>query len=319
MSLQNREQELKKLYLQRLNEAGYNTVPKLVQVLPPTIMNIIQSDILTAEKLFVAALKSHMTLIYKEFSGDPPEGINKPLNDIGYMTIQEIAEANPTIIAKTLKIDLENAGDIVLHAMELSVLHDENISKTGKDMLDDLDKEISHYLGQLDRLEKNQKLKTIVEETVLKIYDTIKMPSEEIKITQNQKEEILAIINQFMTVFPACTGFALYNKRGEGVLNVSNDKQAKKTLTNIHDSIPTLFWKISLVLEEKDEYGWINARPHIVWIETIRNRSLTRQLAYIGIFLFEASAKEGVGTATPTIKGISKEIERIIYGEVIKR
>ncbi|NHJ05447.1 MAG: hypothetical protein EAX90_11520 [Candidatus Heimdallarchaeota archaeon] len=319
MSIQNREQELKKLYLERLYEAGYNTVPKLVQVLPPTIMNIIQSDIITAEKLFVAALKSHMTLIYKEFDGDPPEGINKPLNDIGYMTIQEIAEANPTIIAKSLKINLENAGDIVLHAMELSVSQYESINKTGKDMLDDLDKEISHYLGQLDRLEKDQKLKTIVEETVLKIYDTIKMPSEEIKITQNQKEEILAIINQFMTVFPACTGFVLYNKRGEGILNIANDKQAKKTLTNIHDSIPTLFWKISLVLEEKDEYGWINAHPHIVWIETVRNRNLKRQLAYIGLFLFEASAKEGVGTATPTIKGISKEIERIIYGEVIKR
>ncbi|HUU77635.1 MAG TPA: hypothetical protein VMX55_04765 [candidate division Zixibacteria bacterium] len=319
MSLQTREQELKKFYLERLYEAGYNTVPKLVQVLPPTIMNIIQSDIITAEKLFVAALKSHMTLIYKEFNGDPPEGINKPLNDIGYMTIQEIADANPTIIAKSLKINLENAGDIVLHAMELSVSQYESISKTGKEMFDDLDKEISHYLGQLDRLEKEQKLKTIVEETVLKIYDTIKMPSEEIKITQNQKEEILAIINQFMTVFPACTGFALYNKRGEGVLNISNDKQAKKTLTNIHDSIPSLFWKISLVLEEKDEYGWINAHPHIVWIETVRNRSLKRQLAYIGLFLFEASAKEGVGTATPTIKGISKEIERIIYGGVIKR
>ena len=82
--------------------------------------------------------------------------------------------------------------------------------------------------------------------------------------------------------------------------------------------MPSLFWKISLVLEEKNEYGWVNAQPHLVWIEAIRDRSMKRQLAYIGLFVFEAESQDGVGTATPTIKGIIKEIERIIYGSVMK-
>ena len=319
MSMEKREQELKKLYLERLKEAGYTTVPELVQVLPPTLMNIIQSNTETAEKLFIAALKSHMFLINKEFQGDAPEGINKPLNDIGYMTIQELSEANPMTIAKTLKINLENAGDIVLYAMELSLNQGESVTGVGKELIDDLDREISHYLGQLERLEQDQKLKTIVEEAVHKIYDTIKMPDTETAISVEQKEEIQKIIKQFMTVFPACTGFVIYNKRGEGILNISSDERAKKTLANIHSSIPTIFWKISLALEKKDEYGWINAHPHLVWIETIRNRKLKRQLAYIGLYIFEAESKEGVGTATPTIKGITKEIERIIYGGVLKK
>lgn len=319
MSLEKKEQELKKLYLKRLKEAGYTTVPELVQVLPPTLMNIIESNIEISEKLFVAALKSHMFLINKEFQGDAPDGINKALNDVGYMTIQELAEANPMIIAKTLKINLENAGDIVLYAMELSLNQRESVSGSGKELISDLDREISHYLGQLERLEQDQKLRTIVDNTVNKIYDTIKMPGEETIIEIKQKEEIQKIINQFMTVFPACTGFAMYNKRGEGILNIANDERSKKTLRNIHSSIPQIFWKISLVLEKKDEYGWINAHPHLVWIETIRNRRLKRQLAYIGLYIFESESKEGVGTATPTIKGITKEIERIIYGGVLKK
>jgi hypothetical protein len=45
---------------------------------------------------------------------------------------------------------------------------------------------------------------------------------------------------------------------------------------------------------------------------------MKRQLSYIGLFVFEAESQDGVGTATPTIKGIIKEIERIIYGSVMK-
>ena len=56
------------------------------------------------------------------FQGEPPEGVNKALTDLGYMTIQEIADANPGIIAKALQISLDNAGDIVLYSMELSVV-----------------------------------------------------------------------------------------------------------------------------------------------------------------------------------------------------
>ena len=156
-------------------------------------------------------------------------------------------------------------------------------------------------------------MKEIVEVSVQKIHDTIKFPSAEFNISQEQKNAIQKIIQQFMTVFPACTGFAIYNKRGEGIFSFSNDQHAQKTLGIIHDSISTLIWKISLSLEERDEYGWISAQQHIVWIEAIRNRKSKRQLAYIGLFLFESEARKGVGTATPTIKGILKEIERIVY------
>ncbi len=307
-----KEQELKQLYLQRLKSAGYHSIPDLVEILPPTIMNVIDSTITIAEQLFMAAIKSHMLLVQKEFHGDPPQGINKALTTMGYMTIQELAEANPTIIAKALKVNLEHAGDLALYAMELSVKQDDFIV-TSDDLIDDLDKEISHYLGQLDRLEQNQKLKEIVEVSVQKIHDTIKLPSSEFSISQEQKNAIQKIIQQFMTVFPACTGFAIYNKRGEGIFSFSNDQQAQQTLGIIHESISTLIWKISLSLEERDEYGWVSAQQHIVWIEAIRNRKSKRQLAYIGLFLFESEARKGVGTATPTIKGILKEIERIVY------
>jgi len=313
-----KEMELKKLYLEKLRSAGYNTVPELVEILPPTIMNILGSTISTAENLFVTALKTHMKNIQDQFQGDKPDGINKALTDLGYMTIQEVAEANPSIIAKALKINLTDAGDIVLYAMELSVVQEKIEQKDGKVIIENLDKEISHYLGHLDRLEQNKKLKVLVDETVHRIRETIKLPSEELIIIEEQKVRIQKVIEQFITVFPACTGFAIYNKRGEGIYNFAIDDDAKGTLANIHNSISSLFWKISLALEEKDEYGWINAYPHLVWIEAIRDRSLKRQLAYIGIFVFEAESQEGVGTATLTIKGIIKEIERIIYGEVMK-
>ena len=313
-----KEAELKKIYLERLHEAGYNTIPELVEILPPTIMNILDSSISTAESLFVTALKAHMKNIQEQFQGDNPEGINKALTDLGYMTIHEIAEANPSIIAKALKINLADAGDLVLFAMELSVVQDKIERKNGKVSIDALDTEISHYLGQLDRLEQDKKLKVLVDESVQKIHDTIKLPSEELKIVEEQKAEIKKILEQFTTVFPACTGFAMYNKRGEGIYNYIVDNNAKETLANIHNTLPTLFWKISLVLEERNDYGWVNAQPHLVWIEAIRDRSMKRQLSYIGLFIFEAESQDGVGTATPTIKGIIKEIERIIYGSVMK-
>lgn len=313
-----KEAELKKIYLERLRNAGYNTVPELVEILPPTIMNILDSSISTAESLFVTALKAHMKNIQEQFQGDNPEGINKALTDLGYMTIHEIAEANPSIIAKALKINLADAGDLVLFAMELSVVQDKIERRNGKVSIDALDTEISHYLGQLDRLEQDKKLKVLVDESVQKIHDTIKLPSEELKIVEEQKAEIKKILEQFTTVFPACTGFAMYNKRGEGIYNYIVDNNAKETLANIHNTLPTLFWKISLVLEERNDYGWVNAQPHLVWIEAIRDRSMKRQLSYIGLFVFEAESQDGVGTATPTIKGIIKEIERIIYGSVMK-
>jgi len=313
-----KEAELKKIYLERLRDADYNTVPELVEILPPTIMNILDSSISTAESLFVTALKAHMKNIQEQFQGDNPEGINKALTDLGYMTIQEIAEANPSIIAKALKINLADAGDLVLFAMELSVIQDKIERRNGEVSIDDLDTEISHYLGQLDRLEQNKKLKVLVDESVQKIHDTIKLPSEELEIVEEQKAEIKKILEQFTTVFPACTGFAMYNKRGEGIYNFIVDNDAKETLANIHSSLPSLFWKISLVLEEKNEYGWVKAQPHLVWIEAIRDRNMKRQLSYIGLFVFEAKSQDGVGTATPTIKGIIKEIERIIYGSVMK-
>ena len=313
-----KEAELKKIYLERLRNAGYNTIPELVEILPPTIMNILDSSISTAESLFVTALKAHMKNIQEQFQGDNPEGINKALTDLGYMTIHEIAEANPSIIAKALKINLADAGDLVLFAMELSVVQDKIERRNGKVSIDALDTEISHYLGQLDRLEQDKKLKVLVDESVQKIHDTIKLPSEELKIVEEQKAEIKKILEQFTTVFPACTGFAMYNKRGEGIYNYIVDNNAKETLANIHNTLPTLFWKISLVLEERNDYGWVNAQPHLVWIEAIRDRSMKRQLSYIGLFVFEAESQDGVGTATPTIKGIIKEIERIIYGSVMK-
>ena len=312
----NKEQELKRLYLERLKDAGYNTVPELVEILPPTIMNIIGSNIVTAEMLFIAAMKSHMSYIQKVFQGSPSEGLNKALNDFGYMTVNEIAEANATIIAKTLHISLENAGELVLYAMELSTASEYGGSVSQEDLIDDLDKEISHYLGQLERIETDQKLKVLVEESVQKIHETIKLPAEEISLVKDQKDRIIKVIEQFTTVFPACTGFVIYNKRGEGVLNFTTDARSKATLEKIHESIPSLFWKISLVLEERNEYGWITSHPHLVWIEALRDRDTKRQLAYIGVFIFEAESKEGVGTATPTIKGIIKEIERIIYEKV---
>ncbi|TET30427.1 MAG: hypothetical protein E3J70_04595 [Candidatus Heimdallarchaeota archaeon] len=313
-----KEAELKKIYLERLRNAGYNTIPELVEILPPTIMNILDSSISTAESLFVTALKAHMKNIQEQFQGDNPEGINKALTDLGYMTIHEIAEANPSIIAKALKINLADAGDLVLFAMELSVVQDKIERRNGKVSIDALDTEISHYLGQLDRLEQDKKLKVLVDESVQKIHDTIKLPSEELKIVEEQKAEIKKILEQFTTVFPACTGFAMYNKRGEGIYNYIVDNNAKETLANIHNTLPSLFWKISLVLEERNDYGWVNAQPHLVWIEAIRDRSMKRQLSYIGLFVFEAESQDGVGTATPTIKGIIKEIERIIYGSVMK-
>ncbi|MHA1185469.1 MAG: hypothetical protein ACTSXA_14030 [Candidatus Heimdallarchaeota archaeon] len=311
-----KEQELKQLYLERLKEAGYHTVPELVEILPPTIMNIIGSTISTAEKLFTAAMKSHMYYIQKVFQGNPSEGLNKALNDFGYMTINEIAEANASIIAKTLHINLESAGELVLYAMELSTAAEYESDVSQENLIDDLDKEISHYLGQLDRIETEQKLKVLVEESVQKIHETIKLPAEEFPLEVDQKNRIIKVIEQFTTVFPACTGFVIYNKRGEGVLNYTADSRAKDTLAKIHESIPSLFWKISLVLEERNEYGWITTQPHLVWIEALRDRDTGRQLAYIGVFIFEAESKDGVGTATPTIKGIIKEIERIIYEKI---
>ncbi|MHA1125104.1 MAG: hypothetical protein ACTSO7_05745 [Candidatus Heimdallarchaeota archaeon] len=311
-----KEQELKRLYLERLKEAGYHTVPELVEILPPTIMNIIGSNISTAEKLFIAAMKSHMYYIQKVFEGSPPEGLNKALNDFGYMTVNEIAEANATIIAKTLHISLESAGELVLYAMELTTSSEYGSRVSSEELIDDLDKEISHYLGQLERIETDQKLKVLVEESIQKIHETIKLPAEEINLVKDQKDRIKRVVEEFTTVFPACTGFVIYNKRGEGVLNYTTDTRSKETLTKIHESIPTLFWKISLVLEERNEYGWITTHPHLVWIEAVRDRNTKRQLAYISVFIFEAESKEGVGTATPTIKGIIKEIERIIYEKI---
>jgi hypothetical protein len=202
--------------------------------------------------------------------------------------------------------------------MELSVFQEKIERKDGKVVIDNLDKEISHYLGHLDRLEQDKKLKVLVDETVQKIRETMKLPSEELEIVEVQKAEIQKVLEQFTIVFPSCSGFAMYNKRGEGIYSFVVDSAAKETLSNIHSSIPSLFWKISLVLEERNEYGWVNAHPHLVWIEAIRDRSMKRQLAYIGLFVFEAEAQDGVGTATPTIKGIIKEIERVIYGTVMK-
>ncbi|NHJ47793.1 MAG: hypothetical protein FK733_08395 [Asgard group archaeon] len=314
-----KEAELKKTYFQRLRDAGYNTVPELVQILPPTIMNIIGSSIATAEKLFLSAIKTHMLNIQKHFDGDAPEGVNKALTDFGYMTIQEISEANSNVIAKTLQISLEHAGEIVLYAMELSVKGEEVLELKDRElMIEDLDREVTHYLDQLDRVKDEKKLDVIVEETVQKIHDTIKLPSDEIIISREKFNDIQKTIEQFMTVFPSCTGFSMYNKRGEGIYNYAIDKQAKNTLARIHETLTSIFWKISLALEEKNEYGWITAKPHLAWIEAIRDRSQKRQLAYIGLFIFEASSQDGVGNATLTTKGIIKEIERIIYESVQK-
>ncbi|HUT80040.1 MAG TPA: hypothetical protein VMZ29_02465 [Candidatus Bathyarchaeia archaeon] len=315
---QDREAKLKKLYTQRLQEAGYKTVPELIQILPPTIMNITESSISTAEKLFVVALKTHMKNIQLLFNGEPPDGINKILSDLGYMTNQEIADVNPTIIAQTLKISLENAGDIVLYAMELTMDKEDTVAIVDSNVIEDVDREISHYLGNLERTVQERKLDVTIEEAIHKIQNTIQLPEGDITISKEQKEEIKKVIEQFTTVFPACTGFAIYNRRSEGIFSYSVDATSKATLAKINDTIGTIFWKISLVLEDRNDYGWISAQPHLVWIEAIRDRSLKRQLSYVGLFIFESEAKESIGSATLTIKGINKEIERIIYGKVIK-
>jgi len=315
--IQDREAKLKKLYTERLLEAGYRTVPELIQILPPTIMNITGSSISTAERLFVVALKTHLKNIQVLFNGEPPEGINKILSDLGYMTNKEIADANPTIIAQTLKISLENAGDIVLYTMELTMDKDDMEITTDNDIVEDVDREISHYLCNLDRAMQEKKLDVTIEEAVQKIQETIQLPEEDIDISKEQKEEIKKVIEQFTTVFPACTGFALYNRRSEGIYSYSVDNTSKATLAKINDTIGTVFWKISLALEDRSDYGWINAYPHLVWIEAIRDRSLKRQLAFVGLFIFEAEAKDSIGSATLTMKGINKEIERIIYDQLI--
>jgi len=276
-------------------------------------MNIISSSIDTAENLFVSALKAHLRLIQKEHSGDPPNGINRALTDLGYMSVQEIADADATIIAEALRISMDKAGDIVLYCIELTVRGVKDEIEPSGNIMDSLDKEISHHLDALERGEQEHKKKILVKESVQKIQETIKMPEEGFVIIAEQKKRIEYIIDEFIAVFPACTGFALYNKRGEGILSIAKNGEARVTLANIHDSIPSIFWKISLRLEERDEYGWVSALPHLVWIEAIRDRSLKRQLSFIALFVFESKAHEGVGTATPTIKGIKKEIERIIY------
>ncbi|MBN1328954.1 MAG: hypothetical protein JXA54_05730 [Candidatus Heimdallarchaeota archaeon] len=317
--IQDREVKLKKLYTERLIEAGYKTVPELIQILPPSIMSITGSSISTAEKLFVIALKTHMKNVQLLFNGEPPDGINKVLSDLGYLTNHEIADANPTIIAQTLKISLTNAGDIVLYAMELTNEKEVVATIEDNDIIDNVDREISHYLGKLERTFLEKKLDITVEEAVQKIQSTIQLPEDDIDISREQKEEIKEVVEQFITVFPACTGFAIYNRRSDGIYSYSVDATSKATLAKINDTIEPVFWKIRLALEERNDYGWINTQPHLVWIEAIRDRSQKRQLAFVVFFIFESKAKESIGSATLTIKGITKEIERIIYSQVMTK
>lgn len=305
-----REAELKKLYSARLRESGYKTVKDLVNVLPPIIKNLTGASVSTSEKIFLAALKSQMKNIQENYNGDHPEGITKALTDLGYMTVHEIAEANPSIIAKTLEISLKNAGDIVLYAMELTLKTTDTKVVVGDEMLSALDQEVSHYFAKMDRERTEDTSK--VDEAVSKIHETIKLPDIEHQIQVNQKQAIERLIDEFMTVFPSCTGFIIYNRRSKGVFHQAKDLDAKNTIFRINNTISNIFWKISLVLEEKNEYGWIESQSHLVWIEAIRDKNQKRQIAYIGLFIFE-SESESVGTATPTIKGIIKEIERIIY------
>jgi len=254
-----------------------------------------------------------MKNIQLKYNGEPPEGITKALSDLGFMTIQEIADANPAVIAKALNISLGNAGDIVLFAMELMVRKEKTEVTVGENFLEEIDKEISHYLGQLNRVEKEQRLKSLIGDTLERIHETIKLPAEEPIIEQSHKDKMKEVLSQFTTVFPACTGFALFNRKGEGVFSFYRDNDTRENLAKINETFNEIFWKISLLLEDKDEYGWINTPPHLVWLEAIRDKQLKRLLAFVGAFLFEEGS-ERVGTATPTIKGIMKEIKRIIYG-----
>ncbi|MBD3191420.1 MAG: hypothetical protein GF308_12300 [Candidatus Heimdallarchaeota archaeon] len=310
-----KEQELKQLYIQRLFNAGYNSIESLIELDPPTIMNIIQSNLPTAENLFVASLKTHLKLIQEKYRGKPPQGLNRQLNNYGYRTLYELADANPAIIAKALKISLEHAGEIVLHAMELTVKTKNVEMKTSDELIEELDKELAHHMGRMDQEQQKGKLKKLVDDTVKRIYDTISLPSQELQISLKQKDKIEKIIERFIITFPACTGFALYNKEVQGIFKYFTDRSAEQTLANIHENLPELFWKINVALMNKEEYGWVKAPPHLVWLEAIRDKKTERQLTYLALFIFEARAKEGVGTATPTIKGIMKEIKEIIYQE----
>lgn len=310
-----KKQELKQLYVQRLFNAGYDSIESLIELDPPTIMNIIQSNLPTAENLFVASLKTYFKMMQEKFHGKPPHGLNRQLNNYGYRTLQEVADANPAIIAKALKISLENAGEIVLHAMELTVKEKKVETKTSDELIEELDKEIAHHIGKIEQEKEKEKEKDqkLVEDAVKRIYDTISLPSQEFQISLEQKDRIESIIERFTINFPACTGFALYDKHVQGVFHYFTDKAAEQTLANIHENLPELFWKINVALVNKEEYGWIKAPPHLVWLEAIRDQKTQRQLTYLALFIFEATAKEGVGTATPTIKGIMKEIKEIIY------
>ncbi len=307
-----KETALKKLYTQKLKAAGYKTVPELVKILPPTIQSITGASLATAEKIFVAALKSQMRNVQLKFNGEPSEGISDILTNMGFRTIQEIADANPAILAKTLNISLASAGDIVLFAMELLVRKEKAKVSVGDDFLEEIDREISHYLGKLSRVEKESELQSIIGETVEKIQETIKLPAEEPIIDKSQKERIREVLTEFTTVFPGCVGFALFNRKGLGVFSFYKDNDAKTNLAKINETFSETFWKISLLLENKNEYGWITASPHLIWLEAIRDKVQKRLLAFVGLFLFEENA-DGVGAATPTIKGIMKEIERIIF------
>ena len=313
MEEEEKELELKKQFMERLLQAGYHSIQDLVELDPPKIMKIIQSNLQTAENLFVASLKAHIKGLFEKFRGNPPSGFTQELTKLGYKTIHHLADANPNILAKTLKVNLDHAGEIVVYAMELAVQAQKIENKSGEQIIKDLDDEIATQLGQMERSKKEKKLRAMVDESIQRIHKTINLPTEEVVITSEKKKGIEKMLQDFMTVFPACTGIAMYNKRGEGILTLSLDKEAKQTLLSIHENISEMFWKINLALMEKDEYGWISAQPHIVWMEAIRDQSTREQLAYLTMFIFEASAREGVGTATPTMKGLAKEIQKLIY------
>ncbi|MEA2071839.1 MAG: hypothetical protein U9O98_11195, partial [Asgard group archaeon] len=270
-----------------------------------------------AEKLFVEALKARLKEVYLKKPKQKKVNIARKLNTKGIHSIQKLSDTNPAELAKILQISLDYAGEIVMFAMELGVKENNiAIQSKKKRFVTEFEKELEHKLGELERKEEEEEQllsKEQVSSSVERINKLIQFPTQHFFLKEEHKSQIKKLLDQFMSVFPACTGFSLYNKESHGIMKIAKDNQADNTITAIHESIPNIFWKISLIMEETDDYGWIKNGPHLVWIEAIRHPQTKRRLEFIGIFIFEAYSEKGVGTATPTIKGIIKEIEHIIY------
>jgi hypothetical protein len=306
--------EIQDKYLEKLINAGYTTTKSLIDANTASLMTVLGVDLDTAEKLYVRALKNHMKSVQLEHEGKGPEGIVKPLSEIGYMTVHDISEANPARIAKTLKISLASAAEIVMYAMDLSIQEEKRQAKKTLTREERAEKLLSRERGEIIEEKQSKKMdQKEIEEIKRNIQNIISLPAREQEVTQKQRESIREKIEDFLYRFPACVGVLMYNKRGGGVLKVAQNQRVEQVLDSIHELLPNLYWKICLILENRDFYGWIESGDHLVWVQAIRDNSPREQVAYTLIFVFEKQTKENVGTATPIIEKVSLEIQQLIF------